>query len=114
MLKPQVLTEKEIQESVPLKGDAKFFQGDNPAFSSPDFDDSSWMYMNFNVKESFKKYQTYWIRYYFTIDSASVNKPLCFRISQMGASEIFFNGKKIETVGKGDLDMYFVKQLNNY
>ena len=94
MLKPQVLTEKEIQESVPLKGDAKFFEGDNPAFSSPDFDDSSWMYMNFNVKESYKKNQTYWIRYYFTIDSASVNKPLCFRISQMGASEIFLMVKK--------------------
>ena len=55
MLKPQVLTEKKIQESVPLKGDAKFFEGDNPAFYSPDFDDSSWMYMNFNVKESYKK-----------------------------------------------------------
>lgn len=98
--KPTIFTVKEITEGVSIDEAGKFLAGDNPTFSSPDFDDSAWAHVNFSSKKSYKKDQVYWIRYYFKIDSATLNKPLCFDIGQNGASEIYLNGRKIESIGK--------------
>ena len=98
--KPKIFTEKEIIEGVSIEDDAKLFEGDNPAFASPNFNDVSWKYENFSSKKTYKKDKVYWVRYYFKVDSASVNKSLCFDVKQIGASEIYLNGKKIETIGK--------------
>lgn len=98
--KPTVFTAQQIREGASIEGQSKFYDKDNPAFASPDFDDSAWKYMNFTSKKAYHKDQPYWIRYYFKIDSAMVNESLCFNISQLGASEIYLNGKKIESIGK--------------
>lgn len=98
--KPRIFTAKEIESGIPIEEDSKIFAGDNPAFAMPKFDDSKWKSNDINSKKTYNKDQVYWVRYYFKIDSASVNKSLCFDIKQVGASEIFLNGKKIETVGK--------------
>ncbi|MCD1117847.1 adenylate/guanylate cyclase domain-containing protein [Chryseobacterium turcicum] len=98
--KPRVFTEKEIRSGVLIDEKSKFSENDNQAFALPTFDDSLWKYENFNSKKVYKKDQPYWIRYYFKIDSSSVNKPLGLELSQLGASEIYLNGKKIESIGK--------------
>ncbi|WP_128414298.1 adenylate/guanylate cyclase domain-containing protein [Chryseobacterium sp. Leaf394] len=98
--KPKIFNVKEITEGVSIDEAAKFLAGDNPKFSAPDFDDSAWTHVDFSSKKSYKKDQVYWIRYYFKIDSATLNKPLCFDIGQNGASEIYLNGRKIESIGK--------------
>ncbi|KQT35787.1 hypothetical protein ASG22_01845 [Chryseobacterium sp. Leaf405] len=110
--KPRVFTEKEIKTGAKIDEGSKFFVGDNPAFALPQFDDSSWKHVNFNSKKVYswnpiklssknvsKKDQIYWVRYYFKIDSTLLNQPLCLNISQLGASEIYLNGKKIESIG---------------
>ncbi|MBO6185365.1 MAG: hypothetical protein J6O88_11870 [Chryseobacterium sp.] len=110
--KPRVFTVKEIKTGASINEGSKFFAGDNPAFALPQFDDSSWKHVNFNSKKVYswnpinlssenvsKKNQIYWIRYYFKIDSTLLNQPLCLNISQLGASEIYLNGKKIESIG---------------
>ncbi|MCX8533996.1 adenylate/guanylate cyclase domain-containing protein [Chryseobacterium luquanense] len=97
--KPRIFTEKDIESGAAIE-ESKFIAGDNQAFALPKFDDSAWESTDISSKKSYKKDQVYWIRYYFKIDSASVNKSLCFDIKQIGASEIYLNGKKIETVGK--------------
>ena len=110
--KPRVFTEKEIKNGASIDEDSKFFAGDNPAFASPQFDDSSWKHVNFNSRKVYswnpiklssgnvsKKNKIYWVRYYFKIDSTLLNQPLCLNISQLGASEIYLNGKKIESIG---------------
>ncbi|WP_159478745.1 adenylate/guanylate cyclase domain-containing protein [Chryseobacterium sp. 18068] len=110
--KPRVFTEKEIKTGAPINEGSRFFAGDNPAFALPQFDDSSWKHVNFNSKKVYswnpiklssenvsKKNQIYWVRYYFKIDSTLLNQPLCLNISQLGASEIYLNGKKIESIG---------------
>lgn len=111
--KPRVFTEKEINEGTSIGSESKFIAEDNPAFASPTFDDSTWKIEKFTSKKVYswnpmilnspkgsKKDQVYWVRYYFKIDSASVNKPLSFDINQLGASELYLNGKKIESIGK--------------
>ncbi|MGO4710680.1 hypothetical protein AB4Y90_16560, partial [Chryseobacterium sp. 2TAF14] len=98
--KPQTFTTKQIKDGISLEEEARFSENDNPAFASPVFDDAKWKHINFSSKKTYHKDQPYWIRYYFKIDSASVNESLCFNISQLGASEIYLNGKKIESIGK--------------
>jgi class 3 adenylate cyclase len=98
--KPTVFTEKEIKNGVEIDEQSKFFAGDNPAFSSVEFDDSSWKNIKISSKKNYTKDQPYWIRYYFKIDSTMINESLCFDVKQVGASEIYLNGKKIETIGK--------------
>ncbi|WP_175620568.1 adenylate/guanylate cyclase domain-containing protein [Chryseobacterium schmidteae] len=110
--KPRVFTLKEIKTGAPINEGSKFIAGDDPTFASPQFDDSSWKHVNFNSKKVYswnpiklssgnvsKKNKIYWVRYYFKIDSTLLNQPLCLNISQLGASEIYLNGKKIESIG---------------
>lgn len=98
--KPKIFTEKEIEEGTSIEEKARFTEQDHPNFALPNFDDSAWKYENFSSKDVYKKNNPYWIRYYFKIDSSEINKPLCFNINQLGASEIYLNGKKIESIGK--------------
>lgn len=98
--KPRVFTNKEIKEGVSIEEQSKFFEGDNSAFASPSFNDSSWKYEDLIFRKKHTTDKPYWHRYYFKIDSASLNEPLCFEVKQLGASEIYLNGKKIETIGK--------------
>ncbi|WP_185146970.1 adenylate/guanylate cyclase domain-containing protein [Chryseobacterium echinoideorum] len=98
--KPKVFTEKEIKDGVSIEEASKFIAGDNPAFALKDFNDSAWEYKKFTSKNVYNKDRVYWVRYYFKIDSLIINKPLCLDIKQLGASEIYLNGEKIETIGK--------------
>jgi len=98
--KPTIFTEKEIKNGVEIDEQSKFFEGDNPAFASAEFDDSNWKNVKISSKKNYTKDQPYWIRYYFKIDSTMINESLCFDVKQVGASEIYLNGKKIETIGK--------------
>ncbi|UFH32940.1 hypothetical protein LNP04_04260 [Chryseobacterium sp. C-71] len=98
--KPKVFTEKEIKNGAEISEASKFFAGDNPAFASVEFDDSNWKNLEFSSKKNYTKDHPYWIRYYFKIDSTMINESLCFDVKQVGASEIYLNGKKIETIGK--------------
>ena len=97
---PRIFTEKNIDSGVSIEEKSRFYTGDNPAFAQTEFDDSSWKNTDLKSKKTYSKDQVYWIRYYFKIDSALMNKPLCFDVKQAGASEIYLNGKKIETIGK--------------
>ena len=98
--KPKIFTEKEIKNGAEISEASKFFAGDNPAFASVEFDDSNWKNLEFSSKKNYTKDHPYWIRYYFKIDSTMINESLCFDVKQVGASEIYLNGKKIETIGK--------------
>lgn len=98
--KPKIFTEKEIKNGAEISEASKFFAGDNPAFASVEFDDSNWKNLDFSSKKNYTKDHPYWIRYYFKIDSTMINESLCFDVKQVGASEIYLNGKKIETIGK--------------
>jgi len=98
--KPAVFAEKDIISGAEISGESKIFAGDNPSFALPQFDDSQWKNGKFNSKKSYSEEKVHWIRFYFKIDSASLGKSLCFDVKQIGASEIFLNGKKIDVIGK--------------
>ena len=99
--KPKVFTEKELkQQKVLIDEKVKFSTIDSDVFASTIFNDSDWKYFDFSSKDVYKKQQVYWFRYYFKVDSALINRPLCLDMSQLGACEIYLDGKKIEIIGK--------------
>ncbi|WP_312076004.1 adenylate/guanylate cyclase domain-containing protein [Chryseobacterium sp.] len=98
--KPKIFTKKEIESGISLDRNSKFFDGDDTKFALSNFDDSQWKNIDFNDKKIYKKDQPHWIRYYFKVDSSLVNVPIGLEVSQLGASEIFLNGKKIQSIGK--------------
>jgi adenylate cyclase len=98
--KPTVFTAENILSGEAIKGKNKFFAGDNHNFALTNFDDSAWKDFDFNNQDAYRKDQPYWIRFYFKVDSSLIHKPVGLEISQLGASEFYLNGKKIESIGK--------------
>lgn len=98
--KPTIFTEKDLISGSLVDGQSKFSAVDDHNFALTNLDDSAWKYVDFNDKNAYQKDQPYWIRFYFKLDSSLVNKPLGLEISQLGASEFYLNGKKIESIGK--------------
>src|SRR4051812_24340746 len=80
----------------------KFKAGDNPEWSKPGLDDSSWQSVVlfqdlYNVPQIPKK-GIVWFRIRLMSDS-TFNQQLVMRIYQTGASEIYLDGKLIHTLG---------------
>ncbi|HEX7414298.1 MAG TPA: hypothetical protein VF411_09675, partial [Bacteroidia bacterium] len=81
----------------------KYHKGDNAEWAKPDYNDAAWdsvkTRLNLDVlsKEYFENIG--WFRLCVNIDTLLVNKPIAFSISHNGASEIYLNGKLINTFG---------------
>jgi len=77
--------------------------GDNPAWASPTFNDQQWkpvdLTNSIHAFPELRKAQIGWFRRPVRINADLVNKPLCFYIRQTGASEIFLDGKPLDTLG---------------
>jgi adenylate cyclase len=85
----------------------KFQAGDDAAMATPAYDDSKWATVDpdFRIdpgnRTRHNKFSSIgWFRFHFIADTSLVGIPLAFGISHYGASEIFLDGKKIESFGK--------------
>jgi signal transduction histidine kinase len=81
----------------------KFKAGDNPDWSRPGFDDSSWQSIYlfqdlYNVPQ-LPKNRIVWFRLRVKTDSTLSNQQLVMRIYQTGASEVYLEGKLIHRLG---------------
>ena len=81
----------------------KWHAGDNPDFAKAEFDDGKWesidptkdiYYLPQTEKESVG-----WLRIHLSIDSLLLNRPLAFLLKQTAASELFLNGKLLQSYG---------------
>jgi len=83
-------------------------KGDNREWSDLNYDDSDWDTLStiLNVKEIEKEIfdGKGWFRLHLEIDSSLFNKSFGLLMDQRGASEIFLNGNKIETLGTFEND----------
>ena len=81
----------------------KWHAGDNPDWAKPAFDDSKWEKIDPTKDVYFlpqiRKQAVGWLRIHLTVDSTLVNKALAFQIKQTAASEIFLNGKFLQSCG---------------
>ena len=81
----------------------RFTSGDNPQWSSPDFDDSSWLEHDSRFEPDELIGDPWigigWFRLRLTVDESLAAHALVFYIHQVGASEIYVNGARVASIG---------------
>jgi len=85
----------------------RYHSGNDSVWANPNYDDSAWDTLKTSLPSASTSKEFWkgvgWFRTNIRIDSSLLNQPVAFLISQMGASEIYLNGKlvkKLGTIGK--------------
>gem|GEM_PF-6949412 len=105
------------QEGVLLDKGWKFHVGDNFEWAKPGFDDKLWTSVNptLDIHDSLpqipKSGQICWFRLHLSVDS-SLHSQLVMMIQQVGASEMYLNGKLIHSFGVLNRDPHKVKAFS--
>jgi hypothetical protein len=95
-------------DSLPTKGillDSgwKFHEGDNPEWAKTDFDDRKWQSITLSDYNTYLPQFTNsdigWFRLNLLIDPSLMNNQLAIQLSQLGATEIYLNGRLFQQVG---------------
>ncbi|MBO0930931.1 ATP-binding protein [Fibrella aquatilis] len=93
------------QGVVPDKG-WRWHAGDNPTWASPAIDDARWdtisSYPTIDQLPSFRKTGIGWLRLTVDLDSSVTAQSLSIRIAQIGASEVYLDGKLLRAYGRMD------------
>jgi class 3 adenylate cyclase len=102
-----ILDTTKLKHDVYLKENWRYHPGDDPKYAEPGYNDSGWLlahpyylteYKNINKNLPFSGIG--WFRLHFYVDSAAVNYgTIGIALTQVAASEIFLDGKKIESFG---------------
>jgi serine phosphatase RsbU (regulator of sigma subunit) len=83
----------------------RYHEGDNPLWAGADFDDSGWRTLtneeiNANPQAALAGWDgRAWFRLRLTVDDALANRPLAFRMWHWGASEVYLDGRLIQSYG---------------
>jgi adenylate cyclase len=110
------LSRDSIKTSYRFDENWKFMPADSAAFALPFYDDSRWYPTNpmlWHDGKQFGKRDRYdnmgWFRLHFIADTSIVGRPLALSIQHYGASEIYMDGKLVETFGaiQGDSSEYY-------
>jgi serine phosphatase RsbU (regulator of sigma subunit) len=98
LLLPSLLasqTEFQLAESV------KYIEGDDPAYASPDYDDSSWTELPRNKVPRAEFFGVSWVRTTLKVEPGPEGRMLGFhRWRIIGAATVFLNGREIFSVGR--------------
>jgi len=82
----------------------KYHAGDNFNWSKADFNDSNWTSVNSYLdwaSDTIPKWENIgWFRFHFIVDSSLWNKSLGLLIGQLGASQIYYNGRLLYSFGE--------------
>jgi len=86
----------------------KFHAGDNPAWAKSNIDDSGWEAINpatdIYYLPQLRKAEIGWFRLKLHINPSLINQSLAFNLYQVGASEIYLNGRLIYSFGAVNKD----------
>ena len=82
----------------------KYHAGDNPAWADSAFDDSNWEIVDPRLMPGKLPQSGWngigWFRHHLEVDKALWNRPLTLIYTQVGAAEIYLDGKRIHAFGK--------------
>ncbi len=96
----------------------KYHPGDNKDWASPEFDDSEWEITNTWLRPNNLPKSGWngigWFRLDLVVDSTLWNRPLALNVHQLGASEIYLDGRLVAQFGKvgssmRDEEVYFAR-----
>ena len=98
--RPGLLTD---EGKIITEGDWRFHPGDDPSWSDPAFDDSSWVEVDPFDPASLSAAGWEglgWFRLHLRVDSSLLEKPVGLFFQQSGACDVFLNGKYLYSKGK--------------
>lgn len=82
----------------------RYHEGDNKEWAEPSFNDSSWQVVNILMGRNNGNRLDFkgigWFRLHINVDSSMIGEQMVLRMRQVGASEIYLDGKLIERYGK--------------
>lgn len=95
----------------------RYSGGDNPSFADKNFDDSGWLLSDSYLFERAAQVKEWeglgWFRLHLWVDSSLWGESVAFTIRQLGASEIYLNGKKLYTFGTVNKDPKIFQPVQN-
>ena len=93
---------------IPLHNGWKYLKADNPLYSTPAFDDSTWNSTDLpNLVDREKKRQTIWLRNEVTIPGGLRGKDIAFFVGKIwDVEQTYFNGVKIGASGREYPDFF--------
>jgi class 3 adenylate cyclase len=84
----------------------RFHVGDSAVWATKLYNDSAWELANpglYRKRKATKESQRFngigWLRLHIYADTGITNMPLAFRMTHYGASEVYFDGEKIDSTG---------------
>jgi serine phosphatase RsbU (regulator of sigma subunit) len=87
-----------------LDGGWNYHPGDEPVWASPAYNDSGWQVTDPFIRWSTSSEPTWnghgWFRFHLYADTSFWNRTLAIRIEQLGASQIFYNGRLLYSFGE--------------
>ena len=111
-----MVTNKIPAEGIVLDKGWKFQAGDNNEWADPNFNDNSWHTIDPSKDIYFlrqvRKADVGWFRLRLEVNSALFNQTLALIISQVGASEIYLNGRLLYKFGQVSKD--YGKEKTHY
>ena len=94
--------------SISLDNVWRYHAGDDSVWAEQGFDDSNWDTLETRLPSASTSKDFWkgigWFRTNIKIDSSLINQPVAFLISQVGASEIYLNGKLVKKFGTIGVD----------
>ena len=102
-----IITSADLEQSksgsFALEEGWRFNSGDDPDWSRPDFDDSEWRQAYTLLEPDELSTDPWvgigWFRLRLQLDDSLAQRPLAFHTHQLGASEIYVNGRLVEAIG---------------
>ena len=89
---------------VPVDTLWRYLPGDDPAWASPTYNDSSWLSASTVLAKGAMPeggwFGIGWFRLHLRVDSTLIGAPLSFRVANMGALELYLDGKKVKSFGR--------------
>lgn len=105
---PPVITASMLHKPLVLSeaGKWRFHKGDDSAYAAQHFNDSTWLFLNTSMNFDSASGTLYkgftgiaWFRFHFIADSSIANQTIALLLMHYGASDVYFDGKKIQSFG---------------
>jgi hypothetical protein len=105
------------QKGILLNQGWKWHAGDNPEWAKPEFDDSNWKFLPpldlmDSLPQKLRSSDIRWLRLKLQFDKSLIKAILALAIDQIGASEIYMNGKLLQRYGVVSSNPDEVKAFN--
>jgi hypothetical protein len=95
-----LVTSETVERGIELRDGWRFRAGDDPAWAAPTFDDGDWSWVDSGSADFGREWDGIgWLRRRLRVDPTLQETVVGLRVRQAGASEFYFDGRRVATLG---------------